>query len=66
MKYKMYKFQYKFTTLNFLSCANLHMIEKPFFFIMCGEFYYFLLFEENFDIFLGKIVYNFLLEINLH
>ena len=29
MKYKMYKFQYKFTTLNFLSCENLHIIEKP-------------------------------------
>ena len=26
----MYKFQCKFTTLNFLSYANLHMIEKPF------------------------------------
>jgi len=29
MKYKMYKFQCKFTTLNFSSYANLHMIEKP-------------------------------------
>ena len=26
----MFKFQYKLTTLNFLTCANLHMIEKPF------------------------------------
>jgi hypothetical protein len=24
-----YKFQYKFTILSFLKCANLHMIEKP-------------------------------------
>ena len=24
----MFKFQYKLTTLNFLTCANLHMIEK--------------------------------------
>jgi len=27
----MYKFQYKISILNFLTCANLHMIEKPFF-----------------------------------
>jgi len=25
----MYKFQYKISILNFLTCANLHMIEKP-------------------------------------
>jgi hypothetical protein len=25
----MHKFQYKFTILNFLTCTNLHMIEKP-------------------------------------
>jgi hypothetical protein len=25
----MHKFQYKLTILNFLICANLHMIEKP-------------------------------------
>jgi hypothetical protein len=24
----MHKFQYKFTILNFLTCANLHMIKK--------------------------------------
>ena len=26
----MFKFQYKLTTLNFLTCTNLHMIEKLF------------------------------------
>jgi len=31
MKYKIYKFQCKFTTLNFLSYVNLYMIKKPFF-----------------------------------
>ena len=25
----MFKFQWKITILNFLTCANLHMIEKP-------------------------------------
>ena len=25
----MYKFQYKISILNFLTCVNLHMIEKP-------------------------------------
>jgi hypothetical protein len=26
----MYKFQYKISILNFLTCANLHIVEKPF------------------------------------
>ena len=31
--YKMHKFQFKYIILNFLTYANLYMIEKPFFII---------------------------------